>query len=271
MTTSAAPDPTHTLDLAGWELMRTPVIVFFPEADGHGAPHLHTMRILLVEDSRILQKTVATGLRRAGYVVDVAGDGEEGLWAAAQNTYDAVVLDIMLPKLDGLSLLTALRAGGRDTHVLLLTARDAVDDRVRGLRAGADDYLVKPFAMDELVARVGALCRRGYGRKQNVVTIGGLTVDFSAKRVERDGDPVKLSAREYRLLEYLVRRRNEVVSRADIEEHIYDGAKDLMSNAVDSAVSVLRKRLSRNGALPELIHTRRGQGYVVSDSAETHP
>jgi len=225
------------------------------------------MRILVVEDSKVLQKTVSTALKRAGYAVDVFDNGEDGLWAAVENVYDAVVLDIMLPKLDGLRVLSSLRAAGKETHVLLLTARDAVDDRVRGLRAGADDYLTKPFAMDELIARVDALCRRGYGKKSTRIEVGNLTVDVVAKTAARNGTDLRLAAREYRLLEYLAKRRDEVVTRAEIEEHIYDVHTDLMSNAVDSAVSVLRKKLACGGTQPELIHTRRGQGYVLTDAS----
>ncbi|MCX6953931.1 MAG: response regulator transcription factor, partial [Verrucomicrobia bacterium] len=184
------------------------------------------MRILVVEDSPRLQRTVGTALRRSGYAVDVAGDGEEGLFLAESNEYDAIVLDIMLPKRDGLDVLRTLRAHGRATHVLLLTARDSVADRVDGLQAGADDYLVKPFALEELLARVQALCRRAYGKKQPSLTVADLEIDPLARSVRRGGQAVELTAREYLLLEYLARRRGEVVSRGDIEAHIYDGQVD---------------------------------------------
>jgi DNA-binding response OmpR family regulator len=221
------------------------------------------MRILVVEDSARLQRTLGTALRRSGYAVDVAGDGDEGLWLAESNAYDAIVLDIMLPKRDGLSVLRALRASGRPAHVLLLTARDAVSDRVAGLHAGADDYLVKPFALEELLARVAALCRRAYGTKQPRLVVGDLEIDPAARTVRRAGRGVELTAREYQLLEYLARRRGEVVSRGDIEEHIYDGQVDPMSNVVDSAVCLLRKKLAVTPAAAPLIHTRRGHGYVL--------
>lgn len=223
------------------------------------------MRILFVEDSKRLRVTVGTALRRVGYAVDTAEDGEEGLWLAKANDYDAIVLDIMLPKLDGLSLLKLLRQAGRKTHVLLLTARDTVPDRVLGLQSGADDYLVKPFALEELLARVHALCRRAYDSKGSRVTVGSLVVDTAARTVSRAGTELLLQAREYALLEYLALRAGQVVTRTEIEAHIYDGSADLMSNAVDSAVCALRRKLEVGDPAP-LIHTRRGLGYVMQAS-----
>jgi DNA-binding response OmpR family regulator len=224
------------------------------------------LRILLVEDSERLRRTVGAALRRSGYAVDAADNGEDALWLAQSHQYDAVVLDIMLPKLDGLSVVGELRRRGSDTHVLLLTARDTVDDRVRGLQGGADDYLVKPFALEELLARVQALCRRAYGTKNPRIVIGDLEIDTTAREVRRAGRSVTLKPREYALLEYLALRRGQVVSRHDIETHIYDDAVDPMSNVVDSAISVLRKRLALPGA-PPLIHTRHGHGYVLKVEA----
>jgi len=221
------------------------------------------MRVLLVEDSVRLQRSLGTALRKSGYAVDVASDGEEGLWQAESHDYDVIVLDVMLPKRDGLAVLAELRRRGRATHVLLLTARDTVNDRVRGLQAGADDYLVKPFALEELLARVQALCRRAYGRKDSRVALADLEIDTLARSVRRGGQPVDLTAREYLLLEYLARRRGEVVSRSDIEEHIYDGQVDPMSNVVDSAICSLRKKLGVTADMASLIHTRRGLGYVL--------
>lgn len=217
------------------------------------------MRVLLVEDSARLQRSISTALKKSGYAVDCAGDGEEGLWLAETNEYDAVVLDIMLPKLDGLSMLKKIRTAGRDTHVLLLTAKDTVEDRVRGLELGADDYLIKPFALEELLARVQALCRRAYGQKSNALAIGPLELDTSKKTAVVNGRSAELTSREYNLLEYLAMRRGQVVSRADIEEHIYDGLVDPMSNVVDSAICLLRKKLGN----ATLIQTRRGLGYVL--------
>jgi len=230
------------------------------------------MRVLLVEDSKRLQTSIGAFLRDAGYAVDFAGDGEEGLWLAESGVHDVIVLDIMLPKLDGLSLLQQLRRKGLNTHVLLLTARDAVADRVHGLRSGADDYLVKPFASEELLARVQALCRRAYGAKQTRVVAGDLEIDTLAKEVTRAGQPVKLQPREYVLLEYLAARAGQVVSRAEIEAHIYDGDAEVMSNALESAVSSLRKKLGSAAAAgvanPQpLIHTRPGLGYMLKAGA----
>jgi DNA-binding response OmpR family regulator len=219
------------------------------------------MRILVVEDSPRLQRSLGTALRKSGYAVDLARDGEEGLWLALEHTYDTIVLDIMLPKRDGLSVLAELRRRGRLVHVLLLTARDTVLDRVTGLQGGADDYLVKPVALEELLARVQALCRRAYGTKQPRLGAGDLEIDPLARTVTRGGRAIELTAREYHLLEYLARRRGEVVSRTEIEEHIYDGQVDPLSNVVDSAVCNLRKKLAAAGDAP-LIHTRRGLGYV---------
>lgn len=216
------------------------------------------MRVLFVEDSESLRRSVRRALRHAGFAVDVAADGEEGLAAAECHDYDALVLDVMLPKLDGLAVLRRLRAAGRTTHVLLLTARDTVQDRVEGLRQGADDYLVKPFALAELLARVEALCRRAYGAKSGALRIGALEFDLSARRLHRDGSEVELTAREWRLLEFLALRRGEVVPRAEIEAHIYDELVEPMSNVVDAAVYGLRRKI---GA--QFIRTRRGLGYVL--------
>ncbi len=224
------------------------------------------MRLLLVEDSPRLLRSLSGALRKAGYAVDSAADGEEGLWLAQSHPYDVLVLDVMLPKRDGLSVLAELRRKASRTPVLLLTARDAVADRVQGLRAGADDYLVKPFALDELLARVEALCRRSYGAAEASVRLGGVEIDTAARRVFSGGRALELTAREYLLLEYLARRRGQTVSRSEIEEHIYDGQVDPMSNVVDSAVCSVRKKLAQAGAAP-LIHTRRGLGYLMDDPA----
>jgi DNA-binding response OmpR family regulator len=221
------------------------------------------MRVLVVEDSPRLRQTVSTWLRRNGLAVDVSADGEEGLFLAETNDYDAIVLDIMLPKLDGLALLQRLRKRGKPTHVLLLTARDTVPDRVRGLELGADDYLVKPFALEELLARVKALCRRAYGSKETRLVVGDLVIDTAARKVTRAGQPVRLQPREYALLEYLARRRGHIVTRAEIEEHIYAGEADLLSNTVDSAICALRRKLAEANPAP-LIHTRRGLGYELA-------
>ena len=224
------------------------------------------MRVLLVEDSERLQRSVGTGLKKSGYAVDLTSDGLEALWMAESNDYDVIVLDIMLPGLDGLSILERLREGGKATHVLLLTARDTVEDRVRGLQMGADDYLVKPFALDELLARVQALCRRSYGQKSPRLVIRDLEIDSAKQTVTRAGHPLDLSPREFALLEYLVLRRGQVVSRREIEEHIYDDLSDPVSNVVDSAICILRKKISLPNSTA-LINTRRGVGYVLDGEA----
>ncbi len=227
------------------------------------------MHLLIIEDSERLRRSLTAGFRRAGYVVDVAADGDDGLWKARELTYDVILLDLMLPGLGGLEVLRQLRTGGSacaGTHVLVLTARDAVDDRVRGLRAGADDYLPKPFAFQELLARVEALARRAYGQKNSRLEIGDLVLDRAARSVTRAGQMLVLAPREYRLLELLALRRGEVVSRANIEAHLYDEYAELMSNAVDSAVYSLRRKIQPPGT-PPLLHTRRGHGYVLDDVA----
>jgi DNA-binding response OmpR family regulator len=215
------------------------------------------MRLLLVEDSKRLQRTLAAGLRKAGYCVDATGDGAEGLWFAETNEYDVIILDLMLPSMDGLTVLCRLRRH-KDTHVLILTARDSVPDRVQGLQRGADDYLVKPFAFEELLARVQALCRRSYGRKNPLISIGPLEIDTARRTVSCSGKPLDLSAREFKLLEFLASRQGELVSRTEIEQHIYDDQVEPMSNVVDSAICTLRRKIG-----PPLIHTRRGLGYIL--------
>jgi DNA-binding response OmpR family regulator len=220
------------------------------------------MRLLLVEDYPPLQKSVAQGLREAGFAVDVSGDGQEALWYARGNPYDVIVLDLMLPGLDGLSLLRRLRAEGRQTHVLIITAKDAVPDRVAGLNAGADDYLVKPFEFEELLARVQALVRRSYHRKDPLVSAGPLRIDTAAQRVSRDEEELQLTAREYALLEYLSLRAGEVVTRTDIWEHVYDFHSEATSNVVDVYIGHLRRKIDRNDE-PSLIETVRGRGYIL--------
>jgi DNA-binding response OmpR family regulator len=222
--------------------------------------------LLLIEDSARLQRSLGLGLRRLGYALDIAADGTEGLRLSESNAYDVIILDLMLPGLDGLSLLRRLREGGGDAHVLILTARDTVDDRVRGLQTGADDFLVKPFAFAELVARVQALVRRRHGQKNPRVVVGPLEIDTAARTVCRQGAPVTLTPREYALLEYLATRQGQVVTRGEIEEHLYEGRIELNSNAVDSAVCALRRRLDPPGG-ESLIETRRGLGYVFREPA----
>jgi DNA-binding response OmpR family regulator len=220
------------------------------------------MRVLVVEDYAPVRRSVSQALEEHGFAVDTAADGEDGLWFAEENPYDAIVLDIMLPKLDGIGVLRKLRAKGASVPVLLLTAKDGVDDRVTGLDTGADDYLVKPFALAELIARVKALVRRRYAHAAPVIRIGDLEVDTAKRVVSRAGAAVALSAREYALLEYLAMRAGDLVTRTEIWEHVYDFASEAHSNVVDVYIGYLRRKLEHDGQ-PRLIHTRRGQGYVL--------
>ena len=221
------------------------------------------MRILLVEDKKRLREAIEKALRESSYAVDSTDNGNDGLWMGCENTYDVILLDIMLPGLDGLSVLEQLRERERDTPVLLLTAKDTIADRVKGLRKGADDYLIKPFALEELLARIEALCRRSYKKSTSTITLNDLIIDGSAKTVKRDGNLIDLTAREYAILEYLAMRQGSVVSRSEIEEHIYDELVSPMSNVVDSAICNLRKKIEKGPDDAELIHTRRGQGYIL--------
>ncbi|MEO8699343.1 MAG: response regulator transcription factor [Kofleriaceae bacterium] len=216
------------------------------------------MRALVVEDYSPVRNAVSEGLAENGFAVDRAGDGEEGLWYAESNSYDVIVLDVMLPKLDGLTVLQRLRKSGASTPVLLLTARDGVDDRVRGLDLGADDYLVKPFAFVELLARARALVRRRYDIRDPMIRITDLEIDTTKRLVRRGGVLIALSAREYALLEYLALRAGQLVTRTEIWEHVYDFNSDNHSNVVDVYVGYLRRKLGAG-----VIQTRRGQGYVM--------
>ncbi len=220
------------------------------------------MRLLVVEDYKPLQQSIVKGLREAGFAVDVTGDGKEGLWYAKSNEYDAIILDIMLPGLDGLSILKQLRKAGSKTQILILTAKDKLEDKVKGLDFGADDYLVKPFAFEELLARLRALTRRNYQQKRSCITIEGIKIDLNKRQVYKDGELVILTPREYALLEYLAMRAGEVVTRTDIWEHVYEFNSSAMSNVVDVYMGYLRKKLEREGK-PPLIHTIRGQGYML--------
>ncbi|MCL5279145.1 MAG: response regulator transcription factor [Planctomycetes bacterium] len=220
------------------------------------------MRLLLVEDYRPLRESLTKGLRETGFAVDSTGDGAEGLWYARSNDYDVIILDLMLPGLDGLSIIKKLRAEGRQSHVLILTAKDTVDDRITGLDLGADDYMVKPFAFQELLARVRALLRRSYRTKNPLLEVGDLRIDLAVQRVWRDGAEIGLTPREYALLEYLAVRAGQVVSRTDIWEHVYEFNSSASSNVVDVYIGYLRKKIDRPDRSP-LINTIRGRGYML--------
>jgi two-component system OmpR family response regulator len=223
------------------------------------------MRILVVEDEPDLLDSLARALREEGYAVDIADNGEDGLFNAESNDYDALVLDVMLPKLDGWQVLAGLRKTKR-TPVLMLTARDQSKDRVRGLDTGADDYVVKPFDLDELLARLRALIRRTSGQATTTITIGDVVIDTAPRTVQKGGVPVELTAREYALLEFLARHRGEVVTRTMLYEHLFDDTDSTMSNLLDVHVSNIRKKLGHN-----FITTRRGHGYVIEGTAEPKP
>jgi len=209
-----------------------------------------------------VREALTKGLREAGFAVDSTGDGEEGLWYAMGNEYDVIILDLMLPGMNGLEILKKVRSQGRKACVLILTAKDTVQDRVTGLDLGADDYLVKPFAFEELLARVRALLRRAYQEKSPCIEIDDLRIDLAAQRVWRGPEEIELTAREYALLEYLAMRVGEMVSRADIWEHVYEFNSSALSNVVDVYVGYLRKKIERADR-PVLIHTARGRGYVL--------
>jgi DNA-binding response OmpR family regulator len=223
------------------------------------------MRILVVDDDHRLCSVVKRGLREEAYVVDVAFDGEEGQYLAEVNPYDLIVLDIMMPKKDGITVCRELRANDVNTPILMLTARDAVEDRVNGLDAGADDYLIKPFAFSELLARVRALLRREGVVRSSEIKVGGLTLDTSTREARLGSEVVELTTKEYVLLEYFMRHPNVVLTRTMIEEHAWDYDFDSMSNLVDVYVRRLRRKLGDTGK-GEVIQTVRGAGYRLRAS-----
>lgn len=229
--------------------------------------YIYQMRILLVEDSERLVRSLKRGLGKSGHAVDAVLDGKKGLSYARLNPYDVIILDLMLPEMDGLTVLRSLREAKIDIPVLILTGKDSVDDRVLGLRTGADDYLVKPFSLDELLARLEALSRRHVGRTGSVIKVADLTIETESRRVSRGDREITLHAREYSLLLYLADHCGKTVSRIEIEDHLYGEDNFPMSNAVPSAICNLRSRLSEGGE-KELIFTRRGMGYLLSEEAK---
>jgi DNA-binding response OmpR family regulator len=229
------------------------------------------VRVLLVEDQVTLLRALRQGLEEEGFAVDTATDGEEADVKARSTPYDVVVLDIMLPKVDGLTLLKRWRSAGVSTHVLMLTARGTLDDKVVGLDAGADDYLTKPFELDELLARVRALVRRGHQVKTPVLKAYDLTIDTAARQVERAGQKIHLTPREYALLEFLAFHRGRVVTRTMIWEHLYDEYDENTSNVVDVYIRYLRNKIDK-GFDPPLILTKWGEGYMLrGDDAPAEP
>ena len=217
------------------------------------------MKLLIIEDSQRLLRALGTGLRKLGYAVDLAADGAEGFDFARFNEYDVIVLDLMLPTMDGLTVLQRLRALGRRTHILILSAKDRVEDRIRGLQLGADDYLVKPFSFDELCARIQALARRQYGEKNPGIAVGPLMLNTAARTVSRDGARVNLTPAEYSIFERLALSRGRVLSKEQLIDAIHDSESFPGPNVIEVLVCTLRKKIGADS----LIETRRGHGYCI--------
>ena len=220
------------------------------------------MKVLLVEDSERLQRSLVTGLHKSGFSVDQAFDGKQALEFVASNRYEVIILDLMLPKIDGLTVLTSIRRRGNDVHILILSANDQTEDRIRGLDLGADDYLVKPFAFDELVSRLRALSRRSNGAKNPLIEIEGVKIHSVSRYVYFDGKEVPFTPHEYNIFEFMARRRGRVFSQEQLIEYIYDACSYVTRNALEAHISGLRKRLASVNA-PPLIKTRRGFGYLI--------
>jgi DNA-binding response OmpR family regulator len=222
------------------------------------------VRILVVEDERAAVQMLAKGLREQGYAVDIATDGEDGAFKACVNQYDLIVLDVVLPRKNGLSVCVELRRSGSSVPILMLTARDTLEDRIVGLDHGADDYLTKPFEYRELLARVRAMLRRGPKPYFDVIEVGDLRIDVKARRVTREGRPIELTAKEYAILECLARRRGELVTREDLSEHAWDENFDAFSNLIEVYMLRLRRKIDAGYGV-KLLRTRRGEGYVLTD------
>lgn len=228
------------------------------------------MRLLLVEDDARIARFVAKGLREQAYAVDVAATGEDALYQAAVNTYDLVILDVMIPGKDGFAVCRELRKSGQRMPILMLTARDAVEDRIAGLDHGADDYLTKPFEFRELLARLRALLRRSSELRPAKITISDLVLDTGAQSARRGSRHVTLTAKEYALLEYLARNAGRVVGRAEIAEHVWDETFDPFSNLIEVYINRLRRKIDADSPKP-LLHTRRGAGYVLGATSDLPP
>lgn len=222
------------------------------------------MRVLVIEDYAPVRTAVAKGLTEGGFAVDIASNGNDGYQLAASGDHDVIILDLMLPGMDGLTILRKLREANNRAHVVVLTAKDAVEHRIEGLNLGADDYLTKPFVFGELLARVRAIVRRKYGEKNPILKVADLEINTASREVRRSGNPIELTAREYALLEILALRTGEVVTRSEIWNHVYDFLSDTQSNVVDVYIGYLRKKIERP-EWPKLIHTRRGQGYLLGE------
>ncbi len=222
------------------------------------------MRVLVVEDEKTLADLIKSGLEDEGYSVDTAYDGEDGLFLSENEPFDIIILDIMLPKINGLEILKTLREKGIKTPVLMLTAKSNVEDKVQGLNSGADDYLTKPFSFDELLARIKAVLRRNFNEASNTINIADLSINLSTHEVVRGAETIKLTAKEYMLLEYMSLNKNKLLSRSDIIEHIYNYDFDLDSNVVDVMITRLRRKIDKDFD-KKLIYTVRGAGYMVKE------
>ncbi len=222
------------------------------------------MRILIVEDEKKVAAFIKKGLEEETYAVDVAYDGEDGLHMGLENQYDLIILDLMLPIIDGLNVLSRLREKKVDTPILLLTAKDSVEDKVTGLNTGADDYLTKPFAFSELLARIRVLLRRGKAETKTVLEINGLSLDLVSHKVKRDDEEIELTGKEYSLLEYFMRNQGKVLTRTMIAEHVWDYNFDTFTNVIDVYVNHLRKKVDK-GYPEKLLHTLRGVGYIMKE------
>ena len=222
------------------------------------------MRILIVEDEKKVAAFIKKGLEEETYAVDVAYDGEEGLYLGMENQYDLIILDLMLPVIDGLEVLSRLRGNKVDTPILLLTAKDSVEYKVTGLNTGADDYLTKPFAFSELLARIRVLLRRGKAETKTVLQVDGLTLDLVSHKVNRNGEEIELTGKEYSLLEYFMRNQGKVLTRTMIAEHVWDYNFDTFTNVIDVYVNHLRKKIDKSYP-DKLLHTLRGVGYIMKE------
>lgn len=220
------------------------------------------MKLLLVEDSERLQRSLSTGLKKHGFTLDQAFDGAQALTYTAVNRYDAIILDLMLPKINGLTVLSELRNKGDNSHVLILSANDQTEDRVRGLDLGADDYLVKPFAFDELVSRLRALNRRRSGGKNPVIEIDEVKINSAARQIFFRDEEIKLTPNEYRIFEFLAQRRGRVISHDQLIDQLCDAGSYVTRNTIEAHISTLRRRLEAAG-VPKVIKTRRGFGYLI--------
>ncbi len=230
-------------------------------------PYYESMRLLLVEDDARIARFVAKGLREQAYAVDVAATGDDALYQAAVNSYDLVILDVMIPGRDGFAVCRELRKSGQRMPILMLTARDAVEDRIAGLDHGADDYLTKPFEFRELLARLRALLRRSGELRPAKITVADLVLDTGAQSATRAGREVTLTTKEYALLEYLARNAGCVVGRAEIAEHVWDETFDPFSNLIEVYINRVRRKIDADSAKP-LLHTRRGAGYVLGAASD---